>query len=214
MVSWGGVSEWEVLNPAPISAASGDLVAGSFVDDFPGDSRDDIFWADGATWLVSSGGAAPFTHSQTSSFRVKDLRFGDFNNDGKTDVFGIVGGKWQVSYGASSSWTPLPVSLTSSIDDLVVADFDGDGRADIATNSHNDWMISYGGAAPWNHYHINDTNSCASPEPSLSSMPAIGKFDSKPGADVLLWNGGNELCIASGGQVEHPLEVWSRQDMR
>jgi len=214
MVSWGGVSEWEVLNPHPLSAAIGDLAVGDFVDDFPGDRRNDIFWSDGSTWRVASGGAGPFNQTQTSSFRVKDVRFGDFNSDGKTDVFGIVGGKWQVSYSASSSWTALPVSLTNSMNGLVVADFDGDGRADIAINSGNDWMISYAGAAHWTRYQINDTSRCLSPQPSLNIVPAIGNFDSDKGADVLLWDGGNELCIASGGAAEHPLEAWSRQDMR
>lgn len=45
MVSWSGVSDWEQLNPNPISAPLSDLAKGNFT----GDERDSIFWADGKT---------------------------------------------------------------------------------------------------------------------------------------------------------------------
>jgi hypothetical protein len=74
LVSWGGATDWEQLNPNPTSAPIADLAAGNFV----GDARDDIFWADGKTWWASDHGAGAFSQTQTSSFRVPNLRFGDF----------------------------------------------------------------------------------------------------------------------------------------
>lgn len=215
MVSWGGVSDWEHLNLNAISAPISDLAVGNFVNDFAGDQRDDIFWADGTSWYVSSGGSGHFNVVNTSSFRVKDLRFGDFDGDGKTDVFGVVDGSWSYSKSASGSWSSgfLQEAL-APVAGLVVVDLNGDGFADVATNSHNNWTISYGGRGNWVHYQINDTEACPSAEPPLTQVPAIGRFDGNPGADVLLWAGidSNELCIASGGTVG--LQPYSRQDMR
>jgi hypothetical protein len=211
-ISWGSVSDWVVFNANFRPCAS---ISDMAVADFDGDGKADIFCADGASWYVSSGGSGLFNFVNTSSFRVHDLRFGHFSicgSGGEADVFGIVAGKWQVSCGATSAWTPLPVSLTDHIDGLVVADFQGNGLSDIATNSLNDWMIWYSDKSDWVHYQINDTDRCISPQPSLSLMPGIGNFDGLPGADVLLWDGGNEFCIASGGNTG--LQIWSRQDMR
>ena len=105
MVSWGGVSDWEQLNSNPVTAPLTDLAVGNFT----GDARDDIFWADGERHGGSPiGGVDPFMHSQTSSFRVKDLLSSViFTGTGKTDVFTVEDGKWQISYSATSSWTPL-----------------------------------------------------------------------------------------------------------
>ena len=106
LVSWGGESDWEVLNPGPIADSMSDMAVGHFTDR---DARkkgpwpDDIFLADGEQWLVSKAGSGPFLHVQTSSYRIKDLRFGNFDQDPKTDVMGVVGGKWQFSSGARSS---------------------------------------------------------------------------------------------------------------
>jgi hypothetical protein len=218
VISWGGVGDWEVLNPDPTSGRLlllPSAVTAMAVGDFDGDGHADIFYADGTSWYVSSGGSGPFNFVNTSSFHVQDLRFGHFSicgSNGETDIFGIVAGKWHVSCGATSAWTPLSVSLTDHVDGLVVADFQGKGLADIATNSYNDWMIWYPDKSDWTHYQVNDTNRCVSPEPPLPLVPAIGNFDGLPGADVLLWDGGNEFCIASGGNTG--LQIWSRQDMR
>jgi hypothetical protein len=227
LVSWGGVSDWERLNvaPGPIT----DIAVGNFVSDFTGDQRDDLFYADGARWLVSSGGAAPFVETQTSSYRVSDLRFGDFDGDGATDVFGVGPGTWRVSYGAASFWTPLPVALTSDINGLIVADFDGDGRADVAKASNvnftlnvasftvNRWTlsISRGGATDWASHDITQTGDCTLTLPLNSPLVAgIGRVDGIPGADLLLWGAkdGNNLCVVSGGVGAAQRQ--SAQDMR
>jgi hypothetical protein len=224
MVSWGGVSDWEVLNSLPKGASIADLAIGNFVDDYPGDKRDDIFWAYGSSWHLSSGGSGPFNVVNTSSFRVKDLRFGDFDGDGKTDVFGVVSGTWSYSKSASGSWASgfLQKAL-APVDDLIVGDFDGNGVADVASKPSrtNSVTISYGGRGNWVTFPIKGSGQCSG-FPALTEMPAIGRFDDSPGVDFLMWDGldhtasanpGNEFCIASaGGTVA--LQPWSRQDMR
>ena len=158
----------------------------------------------------------------TSSFRVKDLRFGDFDGNGATDVLGVVSGKWMVSYNAATAWTPLPKSLTGSMNGAVVADFDGDGRADIATSTpfstqlglYFFWKFSSAGASDWTYR----TPASGAPLWSIpiSSAAAIGYFDGNPGADVLIWGNDEHLYIVSGGSLQGSVAspMYSRQDMR
>jgi hypothetical protein len=216
VVSWGGISDWEVLSDVAAPGAITDMAVGDFV----GDQRSDIFFADGEQWYVSDGGQQPFQVTQTSHFRVKDLRFGDFDGDGKTDVFGVVSGKWQYSKSAMGSWTPLQKALVTDINSLVVADFNGDGYADVGANCDEPgcWRISYRGNAGWNYI----------PQPfGLVGTPlaGVGRFLGHREADVLSWNvidpywmcdpksgQDTQFCI-SVGAIE-PTQHYSTQDMR
>ncbi|HJT88403.1 MAG TPA: VCBS repeat-containing protein, partial [Bryobacteraceae bacterium] len=216
MVSWGGSSDWEQLNPNPVSGAVTEMYAGKFTRHPAGDHRDDIFWDDETTgtWYVSSGGSGPFTEVNTSGYRFTKLRFGDFNSDGLTDVFSVGIEGWQVSYGATSEWTPLPYTPEATVGNLVVADFDGDGRADVAsldyanTNSGAvQWRYSADGVAPLVPRQNNATEACG----GLNSIPAIGHFSGGKGADLLVWSN-NEICIAPNGVGD--FRKLSRQEMR
>jgi hypothetical protein len=225
MVSWGGVSTWEVLNANPtggrlmlLPSAVSDMV----VEHFAGNLIPDIFWADGKTWWVSYGGTTPFKEIQTSSFRVSELRFGDFNHDGKTDIFGVGSKDWQVSYapasgrGMFSSWQALRPKLSDSAASLIVADFNGDGTADIATDCSNSacWQISYGGKADWTRV--------SQPVSLSGSLVGVGHFESVKPSDILTWNTSGkcdpthgqdtQFCIsaAATGKATH----YSTQDMR
>lgn len=225
VVSWGGVSTWEVLNPNPTGGRLTLLpnaVSAMAVGDFDGNKIADIFWADGHTWWVSYGGNTTFKEVQTSSFGRSDLRFGDFNGDGKTDVFGVGEKNWQVSYapasgqGLFSTWQPLRPRLTDSAANLIVADFNGDGFADVATDCTNSgcWRISYRGFENWFN---------ASQPVSLSGdFAGVGHFRAAAPADILTWNdsgkcdqshGQNtQLCISVAGF--EPATHYSTQDMR
>jgi hypothetical protein len=190
------------------------------VGDFVGDRRPDIFFADGQQWYVSDSGTAPFVVTQTSSFRVANLRFGDFDDDGKTDVFGIVSGKWQYSKSAMGYWTPLRNAMVSNINSLVVADFNGDGVADVGANCDDPgcWRISYGGFQDWTPI----------PQPEgLVGVPlvGVGHFQGHISTDVLSWNVRNQywMCNPKFGQDTQfcisyaaitPLQQYSTQDMR
>ena len=235
LVSWGGASTFEVLNSAPAAGMFiTDLAVGQFVSDFPGDRRDDLFYANGASWFVSSGGSATFLETNTSSKGIAAMRFGDFDADGLTDVFAIESSVWKVSYGATSTWTALAASLTNSVDNLFVADFDADGHADIGriadinasgsgvpTIKVTNWTfsISHGGGTGWASHVITPTSSCA-----LTFNPAylaqagliagIANVDGVPGADIVAWGAkdGNNFCLVSSGTGA--AQRLSSQDMR
>ena len=218
MVSWGGESDWEVLNAGPVMSSISDMAVGHFTDRDPrqkGPWRDDIFLADGKQWFVSEAGSGPFVVVQTSSFRVKDLRFGNFDKDPKTDVMGVVDGRWQFSSGARSSWTPMAVSLTSTVAPLVVADFNGDGLSDIAMSSGGLWRVSYGGATPWSSHVVANANGCRLLFFTLPNAAGVGRFKGTSDSQALVWNG-RGLCMVDGlGSSAGPWTIgpWSRQDM-
>lgn len=233
VVSWGGISDWEVLNPYVTLPPSLTETSSYAVGDFDGDGIADIFYADGHTWWVSYGGNTPWVEVQTSSFLVKNLRFGDFDGNGTTDVFGVEDGNWAVSYsqksvqGLFSSWTPLQRRLTDSVNGLVVADFNGDGIADVAANwdvtgifdNSSGWRISYGGVEPW--IHEAEFFDLVGP-----AFAGVGHFLGHAEADVLSWNLENnvngmcdpnvgqntQLCISVGGITL--AQRYSTQDMR
>jgi hypothetical protein len=201
LVSWAGASPWEKINES--DARMSEFAIG----DFDGDHRADVFYGRGDQWFVSYGGVGPFTPVATSSFRVHDLGFGDFNGDGKTDVVGAVMNDqrqlwWMVSLSATGPWAgwPLRPALTNSMAGLIIADFNGNGRADIATAYGG--KVSYDGRGAWIDL----------PAPP-GTFAAVGRFDMKPGADIVFYGlGVNFLDIQSSGNGAPARQ--SRQDMR
>ena len=226
VVSWGGISDWDVLNSHPTDGRlllTQNMVSQMTTGDFDGDGVPDVFWADGSTWWVSYGGTTAFQEVQTSRFDITQLRFGDFNGDGRTDVFSVGRDNWQVSYAPSTgrglftSWQPLRPKLTDTVNDLFVADLDGDGFADVFTDCPSGsrcWRISY--------YGFQDWESFSQPVPLALEFAGVGRFLGQSAADVLTWNvfglcdpthGQNtQLCISTAGF--EPMVHYSLQDMR
>lgn len=220
VVSWGGISAFDVLNYGPLPCTS---ISSMAVGDFDGDGHPDIFCADGQTWWVSFGGNTAFQPIQTSSFLVANLGFGDFNGDGTTDVLGVVSlngsNYYQVSYSPKgtpgalfSSWTPLQAALTNSVAGFMVADFNGDGVADIFVPSSDGWQISYSGTQPW--------TDVAQGSLAFLAVAGVGHFTGQPQADILQWNGLSPLLTISGTGLllsaagVSPATPYSTQDMR
>jgi len=161
------------------------------IGDFVGDKRADVFFADGQNWWVSDGGTAPFELYATSSFKRQDLLFGNFDSSGKTEVASVVANQWMfVPSEGPHQWTLLRPKLTDTMKGLIAADFNGDGITDIALPDPNlpgFWGVSLSGRGDFQ------------PVVGLETLPisiAIGRFDDKPGADVLVWEGNVEKIFA------------------
>src|SRR5262249_412991 len=76
--------------------------------DFDGDGIDDLFLATGATWWFSSSGNFHWTFLNTSSKRLKDLKFGYFDDDDRCDIITeSAPGRWLISSGGTAPWKPL-----------------------------------------------------------------------------------------------------------
>jgi hypothetical protein len=230
VVSWGGISSWQVLNSNGLQCSStADMAVGKFLDHPVGDRRDDIFCANGLTWFLSYGGSGPFNFAvnRAESSRVKDLRFADFNGDGKTDVFGVGNSSWQVSFAQSgdpalSNWTPLPVSLTNTVDGLYVADFKGDGKAAVVTYDgcefqSSSWCIWREGSQGWQYFALDrfgssDVGDFGTNVAGFGNF--LGRLDAngqRLPADLLLW-AGTEFWISVGATTTP--KPYSTQDMR
>jgi hypothetical protein len=214
-VSWAGRSDWQLLsrnhrvnmsapchiagpdNTTAVCNEPADFVIGHFVSD----KRADVFFADGQNWWISAGGTAPFELYATSSFKRQDLAFGDFDGGGKTEVVGVVDNQWMYVPSGSRQWTPLRSKLTNSMKGLIVADFDGNRIADIASG---DFLgdVSLDGRGDFHPngglFHLTDAI-------------ALGRFDDRPGTDVLIWQG--NFWALTSYYVRDP-QRQSRQDMR
>jgi hypothetical protein len=222
VISWGGISTWEVLNTDPTGGRLFLLpsaVTAMTVGDFDGDGMPDIFWADTRTWWVSYGGNTPFVMVGTSGFSLQDLRFGDFDANGTTDVFGITGGNWSVSYSPKfarnqlfSGWQTLQPALgDGTANGLIVADFDGNGIADVASPcfllfAFTGLNISYGGTQGFSQNCNLGGYGLFTPVNG-----GLGHFSGGKGTDILIWNGNVIWVVPAGIGVPRAL---SSQDMR
>jgi hypothetical protein len=128
-VSLGGSGDWKKLGAADVSRKLpvSELAFGYF----DGDSKADVFMADGTDWWFSPGGVGPRKLLRNGATeRVSDLAFGDFDGDTITDVLTTTGLFWLVSKGGSSSWAIVRRDC-HRLGSLAFGDFDGDGTIDV-----------------------------------------------------------------------------------
>jgi hypothetical protein len=194
------------------------FVIGHFVSD----KRADVFFVDGRNissqthryewdpvgdWWVSEGGTAPFELYVLSGFGREELAFGDFDGLGKTEVAAVLGDQWMFMPSGSRRWTPLRPKLTDSMKGLIAADFDGDGIADLALFSPYPrpphWQVSLDGRTDFQLAPVGL-------QEALSHAIALGKFDDRPGTDVLYWHENFWMLGSFFGTPQRQ----SRQDMR
>jgi hypothetical protein len=121
--------------------------------DFDADGIDDLFLATGATWWFSSSGKFHWSFLNTSSKRLKDLRFGYFDEDDRCDVLTEGGGDgfWQISSGGTGGWQPFPrphggivQGFGAPLKDVVFGRFNPNDLSHALRTTHAFWRKSNG----------------------------------------------------------------------
>lgn len=197
-------SAWAVRN-GPDVALTVAIESVRFAD-FNGDGRQDVFWIANDKWLVSYGGNSPATElndlAGAPSPALDELTFGDFAGDGRADVFrsDATTGTWQISPDGSGKWeTYLPADPSRKIKtrELRLADFSGDSRTDVfashRTSTGVTWRYVAAGTSTW-----TDLQKFALADAPLLGDLALGSFDDKPEADILVTTGTRWLLSAAG----------------
>jgi FG-GAP-like repeat len=161
--SFGGTSEWKVINTSNIP------VYQILLGDFDGDGKADVFTTWDGKWRISVandsnslGGTSNWKVINTSDVLLSDIRLSDFDGDGKADVFTALDGKWLVSLGGTSKWKAINTSWVYP-PEIRLGDFDGDGKTDVFTTWGGKWRVSVandsnslGGTSEWKE--INTSN--------------------------------------------------------
>jgi hypothetical protein len=121
--------------------------------DFDADGVDDLFLATGATWWFSSSGRFHWSFLNTSSKRLKELRFGYFDDDERCDVLTESGGDgfWQISSGGTGGWQPFPrpqggivQGFGAPLKDVVFGRFNPNDLSHSRRTTHAFWRKSNG----------------------------------------------------------------------
>ena len=207
-VRWGGEGEWAKL--FDLDAEIDDLAVG----DFDGDGRADLLHLDGSAWQMLRGNGTTAGWGGTNplfSVRARDVRVGRFDSDGRDDVLIASSGKWYfISAGVPTS-TTLIGPARGSFDDLRFADVNGDGLTDavrVATTFHQESFgtatifetkssVSYSARQPFADERMYSRAAQGSPDAMIRLAP-LGRFDGKPGADLLQWRADRRLDLQSG----------------
>ena len=202
-VSWGGASRWENIN------VSWAILGNVAVGDFIGDERDDIFYADGQQWWVSRrrrrSSSRPSPRSQVSRPQLALRRFQRERENGR-----LQRGGWSLEGVVQRD---LRLGPAAGEADRFGGQPGGGrfrrrrarrcGHLEVGLSPATFGACPDNGAGGW--------TTLREASPSLSSAPAIGRFDDNASADVLLWRD-NYMEILGGGVG--PSRRHSRQDLR
>ena len=141
-------------------------------------------------WLVTPLSTPAWEHAQSSSFPLRDLRFGDFTGDGVTDVLAVQGGRWSISESARGSWRILNRSLSDDVRTLYVADLNHNNIDDlirlevrrVPAKETFTWFVSEDGRGPWRQLKSYTPAFASGNDP----VAFAGRFGAAPGGGLLL----------------------------
>jgi hypothetical protein len=131
----------------------------------------------------------------SSGFRLQGPHWDpqDGNGHGVTDVIGVEEGHWSVSWGGRSTWQPLNVNLSDSLNSVLIGDLDGKGSDDIARyvvdgplSGH--WEVSRGGRTGWQRLATMQWPSSAALEqfaPASTVRGFVGRFQPGKAAQLI-----------------------------
>ena len=195
---------WAVRNGPDVSLAVA-VEAVRFAD-FNGDGLQDVFWIAGGKWFVSSGGKSTASLLNalggSPSPALEELAFGDFSGDGRADVFGSDAstGIWWISHDGSGAWTvylPSASSRKIKTSDLRFADLNGDSRTDVFASYHTNTSVVWRYVAADGSTWTTLQTFAHADAPPLGDL-ALGPFDDRPGADILVTTGNRWLVSERG----------------
>jgi len=154
-------------------------------------------------WFVTPLSRPNWQAVQSSSFPLKQLRFGDFTGDGVTDVLAVEGGRWAISESATGPWRRLNANLGDAVENLYIANMDADDNIDdllrldrkVQRRSQANiqyehvaltWMRSKNGVEPWKVWKTHEFDYPVVPDTVPAYLGFAGRFGAAPGGGTLV----------------------------
>ena len=128
-----------------------------FIGDFIGDSKDDVFWGNGADFLISEDGSEQWDDVFPASLSVDDLGFGNFVGNDKTDILWFIGTDWIILDVNNMMPTLINMTGPTSVDNLLYGNFVGSptSKDDILWTTGTQWRVYDIETDTWTLYYTS-----------------------------------------------------------